>query len=1282
MRNLKRALSLTLASVMLLGMMVIGTSAAAGYSDVDEDDNVEAIEVLQTIEVMVGDDRGFGPDRPVTRNEMAVVMGKLLNLNYNYYASACPFTDVAEWAKGWVGACAANGIVSGRGEGIYDGEATVTAIEAASMMMRALGYFKYTEDYADGFQLVTVRQGSEIGIFNGVGTDGNTPMTRNQVAQMALNALRSNMVTFTGTPGIEVNGVKVGYKAEYSPRTGTEAKYNAIAGLTTTILSDNGQYFIQLGEQLYDGKLKLRDNDTDAFGRPARKWEYDGKAIGTYAKVELLREEYTTKVTGKDLYELIGKGTIDDKDYDFYIAVDGETEKDVLNSQTTAEKDHYFFDRGSLLRTNTNQVGGTGNGVLTQVFVDTQHKNVYIAVINTYLAEAEADYSEKKDEASFTLYKLDEYKSTGKLVKDAGAVGDGKDDKGQLKVSGEDFDIADVKDGDKFLATVAEGEIQTLTDVKTIEDATITSFRKNSYLVTDGTQYDYASTARYDDATLNDYDINNMKDTTYRVFLDNYGYVIGVEIIEDPDQYVFLTAIDSVTQNRKDAVGEGTVIKLDGTVESVKIDLKKSKNAAGKTFTAGNDGHATEDDDGNYVYSDDNFGTGISSLMNTWCTYSVSESGVYTLTEVPNTDASFKTNSKAGQSHLVDDDQSSDANLQYDSDSGSITQDGTSSTTGILKTIDKKTISMPGISNTNFRTVYGNDETIYMSAETDMIEAKKTLNTDDTGESDVDANAVIITGVDGITTGVQSANINVWNARRVVYEGGSDWQNADPYLADVSNGAYNLFNDKGYIVASITVGEDDSSSTEYAWVSSEDMYSESHNSSKWTYVREVIIDGKVTRLEEIETDGQEAASIKNDLPTTNNSYVWEVKLKADGTVKEAKKITNWSPNSDNTDKFINDIKWREGNNNGTIVMNYRPDPDAGPWTVRYNGNTLHVETKLDDTYRGFPVAYDANIIVVKDEQIYRDNKPVSGEYNYKADISDTFVNDKEGNGLKNAVRALNDNKDFKGYIVAIFKDGVAKSVILYDQTETEVDINNQPGNAEGITDVEYDGDKTVDITYEGTMPTGMDIRLAIIDVLKAQRGVANVKSVKLTGSAPSYAFEATLELTDGDSAVIDSGTVNLINDLVSSDSIEEAMDEALADTGFTPNGNITVKGNVITLAYSADTDANNGPKLMTDLSHFLGGLYTSNKVTQSIKFDGNTYTWKGDDLDEFIGNAGSPNTAYSRWATGTSGSGTTLIADMVDAQQADGGALDGLEFVLTLDGVDFTVKVVSPVPAP
>ena len=151
MRNLKRALSLTLASVMLLGMMVIGTSAAS-YPDVDKDNNVEAIEVLQAVGVMQGDDKGnFDPDRTVSRNEMAIVMAKLLNLDYNYYSESCPFWDVPDYAKPYVGACYANGIVSGYNATTFGGADTVTAVQAASMMMRALGYFQHESDYADGF---------------------------------------------------------------------------------------------------------------------------------------------------------------------------------------------------------------------------------------------------------------------------------------------------------------------------------------------------------------------------------------------------------------------------------------------------------------------------------------------------------------------------------------------------------------------------------------------------------------------------------------------------------------------------------------------------------------------------------------------------------------------------------------------------------------------------------------------------------------------------------------------------------------------------------------------------------------------------------------------------------------------------------------------------------------------------------------------------------------------------------------------------------------------------
>ena len=74
MRNLKRALSLALATVMTLGLMVVGTSAA-GYTDVTSEDNQEAIEVLQEVGIMTGvTDDEFNPDGLVTRNQMAVIM--------------------------------------------------------------------------------------------------------------------------------------------------------------------------------------------------------------------------------------------------------------------------------------------------------------------------------------------------------------------------------------------------------------------------------------------------------------------------------------------------------------------------------------------------------------------------------------------------------------------------------------------------------------------------------------------------------------------------------------------------------------------------------------------------------------------------------------------------------------------------------------------------------------------------------------------------------------------------------------------------------------------------------------------------------------------------------------------------------------------------------------------------------------------------------------------------------------------------------------------------------
>ncbi len=99
MRNLKRALSLGLTAAMISGLMVMGSSAASSsYTDVADTNNVEAIEVLKTVGIMVGDEHGdFNPDQNVTRNEMAVVMCNLMDYTVASYKGTSPFTDVPSW---------------------------------------------------------------------------------------------------------------------------------------------------------------------------------------------------------------------------------------------------------------------------------------------------------------------------------------------------------------------------------------------------------------------------------------------------------------------------------------------------------------------------------------------------------------------------------------------------------------------------------------------------------------------------------------------------------------------------------------------------------------------------------------------------------------------------------------------------------------------------------------------------------------------------------------------------------------------------------------------------------------------------------------------------------------------------------------------------------------------------------------------------------------------------------------------------------------------------------
>ena len=280
MRNLKRALSLALASVMLLGMMVVGTSAAS-YPDVSGEDNVEAIEVLNAVKVMVGDRGNFRPDAAVNRHEMAVIMAKLYlgSEEADSYVGSHPYTDVVPWADKYVAACYENGLTSGTSATTYGGNQPLKAVEAALMMLRALGYENLNKGAADWRSPVTAKA-NEIRLFKGVASSPSAQLTRNDVAQLALNTLKSDVVVSDIEKDIIVEGIvtipgKVTYNRVLA--TGT-LNYNSAAADT------NDRVYLQLCEKLYDNDLRLTDGTPDAMGRPGIEWTYKNDPVGTYAK--------------------------------------------------------------------------------------------------------------------------------------------------------------------------------------------------------------------------------------------------------------------------------------------------------------------------------------------------------------------------------------------------------------------------------------------------------------------------------------------------------------------------------------------------------------------------------------------------------------------------------------------------------------------------------------------------------------------------------------------------------------------------------------------------------------------------------------------------------------------------------------------------------------------------------------------------------------------------------------------------------------------------------------
>ena len=193
----QRIFALLLAVCMTAALLVMPAAAAdtVRFSDVADQDTAIAVETLRLMGVLDGyGDGSFRPSAQLNRAQFCKMAVYAANgeSELGLYRTVTVFPDVkpSHWAASYIN-MAAKGkpIISGYPDGKFPPERPVTVGQAVTILLRMLGYKDENVGgvWPDSYMAV----GATIGLTDGVGANGNEPLTRGQAAKLFLNLLRA-----------------------------------------------------------------------------------------------------------------------------------------------------------------------------------------------------------------------------------------------------------------------------------------------------------------------------------------------------------------------------------------------------------------------------------------------------------------------------------------------------------------------------------------------------------------------------------------------------------------------------------------------------------------------------------------------------------------------------------------------------------------------------------------------------------------------------------------------------------------------------------------------------------------------------------------------------------------------------------------------------------------------------------------------------------------------------------------------------------------------------------
>ena len=568
---MKKLLALVLALVMSMSLVTISNAA---FSDADKIDHTEAVEVMNALGVINGmPDGSFNPSGNVTRAEMAKMITIIMLGDIDAAAFKGTTTDLTDinghWAEGYIKYCYSQGVIAGRGDGTFAPNANVTAVEAAKMLLVAIGYNATVQGYVGGDWSINVIRDAQISkFFDDLSVTSTKVLTRDEAAQMIYNAVNAKTIKKSSSVDRLTGKVTDIYEAtddDLLKKTfGAKKEITYLTGISFN--SDNSKFTYSFDS---DAKMGAPVAAADAYDDVALSTTNDysslfGQKVSVVYKVEgSKRTVYGIYAEGTVLASGV-LGDITDTDGNALIATDTDTEIKIGKVKYKLEKAAY--DAAPANAVNAYTYDGS-----TTPATGTTLANVAANQAAYYTFDAIDNDADGKIDCfvvhPYTVSKVTYVGSTSITATNAYSY---DKDTGLYSYSSVDYKFPKVVKGDYVLIPSAgvSGGAREVSVIDVVEGK-VTAAKTSSVKVNDTWYEKNGKTVSLD--------------STYKLNVAN-GYIFGVEVIESASN-------DLLYVQKRDAATALTGIKAkvmfaDGKVEVIEISkLNGSDVSNGDTVT-------------------------------------------------------------------------------------------------------------------------------------------------------------------------------------------------------------------------------------------------------------------------------------------------------------------------------------------------------------------------------------------------------------------------------------------------------------------------------------------------------------------------------------------------------------------------------------------------------------------------------------------------------------------------------------------------------------------------